>query len=237
MSSGIIIFARMSSKRLPGKPLIEIEGRTLLGRVIDRCKNIKTTNKIIIATSKKKNDDLISRFASKEGILCFRGDLADVSKRALDCAKKFNLKQFARICADRPFLDPKLIDELFQIHLKHKFDLTTNIQVKTYPSGLTSEIISINALEKMLLSTDKIYDREHVTSFFYKHPEFFYIYNKICPRKYDKEISLVVDTKEDLNKASFIARKIKDQKILPSTDKIIFYAKQWNMQQNSLNIK
>ena len=89
----------------------------------------------------------------------------------------------------------------------------------------------------MLLSTDKIYDREHVTSFFYKHPEFFYIYNKICPRKYDKEISLVVDTKEDLNKASFIARKIKDQKILPSTDKIIFYAKQWNMQQNSLNIK
>ena len=63
------------------------------------------------------------------------------------------------------------------------------------------------------------------------------IYNKISPNKYDKEISLVVDTQQDLNRAIFIARKIKDQNNLPSIDKIMLYAKEWYNEQTRLNYK
>ena len=41
MKVGAIIFSRMSSRRLPSKALIEINGRTLLGRVIDLTKLIE----------------------------------------------------------------------------------------------------------------------------------------------------------------------------------------------------
>ena len=50
MSRGVIIFSRMDSNRLPGKALIDICGRSLLGRVIDRAKNIKGAERIIVAT-------------------------------------------------------------------------------------------------------------------------------------------------------------------------------------------
>ena len=53
---GIIIFSRFDSQRLPGKALLDIEGRCLLGRVIDRAKLIKGTNEIIVATSNREID-------------------------------------------------------------------------------------------------------------------------------------------------------------------------------------
>lgn len=41
MKVGAIIFSRMSSKRLPGKAMIDISGKTLLQRVIERTKKIQ----------------------------------------------------------------------------------------------------------------------------------------------------------------------------------------------------
>ena len=51
MTIGAIIFSRFSSQRLPGKALIDIQGRELLGRVIDRSRHIKNIDEIIVATS------------------------------------------------------------------------------------------------------------------------------------------------------------------------------------------
>ena len=42
MNVGVIIFSRMDSKRLPGKALVEIGKRPMLGRVIDRANRIIT---------------------------------------------------------------------------------------------------------------------------------------------------------------------------------------------------
>ena len=46
---GVVIFSRMSSKRLPGKALMKINNRELLGRVIDRSRKIACDKKIIVA--------------------------------------------------------------------------------------------------------------------------------------------------------------------------------------------
>ena len=50
----------------------DIEGRPLLGRVIDRTKLIRGINKIILATSNRKIDNGISDFAESEGLEIFR---------------------------------------------------------------------------------------------------------------------------------------------------------------------
>ena len=93
----------MSSSRLPSKALIEINGRTLLGRVIDLTKLIEGVDKVVVATSTEIEDEPIRKFVENEDISLFRGNLKDVCVRALDVCNKYNFDKFVRICGDRPF--------------------------------------------------------------------------------------------------------------------------------------
>ena len=104
MKVGAIIFSRMSSKRLPSKALIEINGRSLLGRVIDITKLIEGVDDIVVATSNEIEDEPIKKFVSNEEVELFRGDLNDVCVRALDVCKKYNFDKFVRICGIDLFL-------------------------------------------------------------------------------------------------------------------------------------
>ena len=69
--TGAIIFSRYSSERLPGKALLDISGRCLLGRVIDRTKEIKGIKKSLLQLL-HKSDDQIEAFVQKEGVDIFR---------------------------------------------------------------------------------------------------------------------------------------------------------------------
>ena len=68
-----IIQARTGSNRLPGKILLEIEGKTMLEHMIERVSKSKKLDKIVIATTNKKNDDVIISLAKKLNVDYFRG--------------------------------------------------------------------------------------------------------------------------------------------------------------------
>ena len=140
-NSGLIIFSRLDSSRLPQKALKKIGKKTLLEHVIDRAKQVQGKKKIIIATSKRTIDDQIASFAKINSIDIFRGNYKDIVKRAYDCCQFFNLKKFARICGDRPFFEPKILNFLFN-HLGKKLDFATNNKIKTFPSGMICEILT-----------------------------------------------------------------------------------------------
>ena len=89
----------------------------------------------------------------------------NVLLRAIKCCEKFNFNGFARICGDRPFHSFKLLKRLISIHIDGKYDLTTNNQVKSFPKGLTAEIISLESLKKVCNLTNKSFDLEHITHF------------------------------------------------------------------------
>ena len=50
----LIIPARYNSKRLPGKPLIDIKGVPMLIRTYNQCKKVVPRSKIFVATDNKK---------------------------------------------------------------------------------------------------------------------------------------------------------------------------------------
>ena len=205
---GAIIFSRFDSTRLYGKALIDIEGGGLLGRVIDRAKSIKGVSKIVVATSNRKIDDAIYRFALSENVSTFRGSSSDVFERALDTCNKYKFDIFARICGDRQFLDYELISEEIKIIEKSNIDLVTTMFPRTYPPGLTTEIIKKELLERFDKKVLNQFDREHLTTYFYKNPEDIKIIN-IENRNYEsiKKIRLVVDNQDDLKRAKWIAKK------------------------------
>lgn len=171
---GIIVFARMNSSRLPGKMLMELGGRTLLERVIERARCVHPD--VVLATSQQPGDDVLAERASQLEIPVVRGGLDDVMARAVHAAREHELDAFARLCGDRPLFP---LDDMRRgltlmkeaIASGRKIDLVTTHAPRPVPAGLTTEIIRTGALADARLQTDEPRDLEHVTTWFYDHPE------------------------------------------------------------------
>lgn len=227
MKTGAVIFARMSSSRLPGKSLIDLQGRTLIGRIIDRTRKINTIDSVILATSDESTDNVLAEYAKAEGIGVFRGALNDVAGRALACAEAFDLDRFVRVCGDRPFMDPRLVDQMLEMQVKTECDLITNMAPKSFPPGLTVEVLMTDALKRVLNKTRNFEDREHVTRFIYSHPEKFSIENLSSISYFDERVSLVIDTQEDLDRARYIMSRLNHPIENASLTEIVRLAGEW----------
>ena len=206
---GIIIFARSSSRRLPNKVLKKICGQPLLKLIISRVKKSSQKYPIIVNTSSHKSDDKIIKFCKKEKINYFRGDLNNVFDRTIKCCKKFKLKSFVRINADRPYLDFKLISRMIYIFSKEKFDIITNQFPKTVPIGLACEVASSKLFFDLEKSKIKKSEQEHIFNFFYKNSKNYKIFNlkdKFLSKIKNKKFG--IDTESDLKKANLLCKKI-----------------------------
>lgn len=182
----------------------------IIERVINQLKKSKKITNILIATSKYKQDDDIENFCKSKKIKIYRGSLNNVASRFLEVSKFYKLKRFIRVSCDSPFLDHKLIDLGIDLSKKSNFDIITNVFPRTYPKGLSFEIIKKTILEKFLHKFSD-YDKEHVASFFYKNHKKFNIYNFFAPQNFSK-VNLCVDTGDDLkyvrrNYSKIISRK------------------------------
>ena len=148
---GCIIYSRMKSSRFPEKARFELEGISLLERVIQRTKKINNQKEIVLATSIDKSDDYICEIAKRNKISFYRGSLENVYERTIEILENFNLDYFARICGDRPLLDPFVHELAFNQCVREKLDLCSSLYPKILPAGLTVEVIST----KSFLSIDK----------------------------------------------------------------------------------
>ena len=171
-----IIQARMNSKRLPGKIMMEIRNKPILEILIERVRQCKTLDRIIIATTEQKEDDVIEEFCIKKKINYVRGSEKDVLSRHLLAAKETDV--IVRITSDNPLIDPAIIDKGVKIYLENEFDFVSNYvpPPRTFPDGMAVEIFSNNLLKEVNKKAKKPSEREHVTFFIWKQPEKFKIY-------------------------------------------------------------
>ena len=70
----VMIQARTGSNRLSGKVLSEIENKSMIWHVINRIKNIKSVQQIVLITTNEKSDQILLDIAKDEGIEGFAGD-------------------------------------------------------------------------------------------------------------------------------------------------------------------
>lgn len=173
----IMLQARMDSRRLPGKVMIHISGKPMIWHIINRLKNVKLADEIILLTTKKSSDDILIKIAEKNNILHYRGAINDVLTRYYNCAQKFSSNIIIRITGDCPLIDPLLVDQLIKFYQLHSYDYVSNTLKPTYPDGLDVEIFSFNTLQQLEKLTTKKSDREHVTSFIMKNKSHFKIFN------------------------------------------------------------
>ena len=227
MSTGVVVFARLDSTRLPRKALLDIGGRTLLARVLDRARAVAGVP-VVLATSDRPIDDPLAEAARAEDVVVFRGSVDDVAGRALACCEAFGFAVFARVCGDRPFHDPGLIEQLFEMQQRDNLDLATNALEKSFPPGLTAEVVAASALRRAMAKSNDREDREHVTRYFYRHPAEFRIGSLRPPAQRFPEVSLVVDTESDLARARWIAEQLPSPRHAAPMADVVRLASEWS---------
>jgi len=205
MPKGIgIIQARMGSTRLPGKSMKILGKKPILQHVIDRAKAAKTLDKIVLATSMAKENDILEELARESGIEVFRGPEEDVLGRFVLAGKKYNADIVVRICADNPLIAPEEIDRIVEHHIKTRADYSFNHIPKlnnNYPDGLGCEVMNFSILEEIHHLTSEKSHQEHVTEYIWDNKERYNIATvKAPPEITGPDIKLDVDTEEDLRK-------------------------------------
>ncbi len=170
-----IIQARMGSTRLPGKVLMRVLGKPLLEFQIERLARCRQFSKLVVATTEAKGDDAIADFCKAHGVACFRGSEDDVLGRYAGAAAACGAGVVARLTADCPLMDPDVVDRVFAAYAAANSEdaYAQNVLQRTYPRGLDTEVFSAAALRRAAAAAHDPYEREHVTPYLQRHPEFF----------------------------------------------------------------
>jgi glutamate-1-semialdehyde 2,1-aminomutase/spore coat polysaccharide biosynthesis protein SpsF len=170
-----IVQARMGSTRLPGKTLLPIEGRPMLWHVVTRVRRSAHIGQIVLATTRKDEDDVLAEFADTYGLSLYRGEENDVLDRFYQAAVAHRIDHIVRVTPDCPLHDPQVIDAVVSEYLRGDCDYASNTLTYTYPEGLDVEVFSFGALERAWKEARKPSEREHVTPYMRNHPEAFRI--------------------------------------------------------------
>ncbi len=214
MSVVCIMQARTGSSRLPSKILKEVCNKTILQHDIDRLLMSKKIDKLVIATTESKDDDIIIEIAKNNNIGYFRGSENDVLSRYYFAAKKYNAEVVIRVTSDCPLIDPVIIDNMvnkFEHKLEtEKIDYLSNKIKMTFPRGLDAEVFTFKALEKTYLEATQDFEKEHVTPYIYLNSDKFKI------ESYENEVDYsnyrwTLDTVEDFELIKNIYDNIYDE--------------------------
>ena len=197
MSANVILQARMSSSRLPGKVLMDVCGAPMLARQIERVSRAKTIDKIIVATSDRDDDQPVADLAASLDVPCVRGPLMDVLERFRLVAEQYPADHYVRLTGDCPLTDPGLLDDLIDFHIAGGFDISTLGAVRTFPHGLDAEVMTAEALFTAARECDDAYEREHTTPFLY-HREGRFKVGKLTQPVDESQARWTVDFPEDL---------------------------------------
>jgi spore coat polysaccharide biosynthesis protein SpsF (cytidylyltransferase family) len=162
-----IIQARTGSTRLPNKINLDLWGKTVLQRVVNRVSKSRHLETVVLAMPNTIVDSRTLREMDTPGYL---GRENDVLNRYWKCARQFNADIIVRITADCPLIDPHIIDRTIGFFLNRDYDYVSNrLERPGYPDGQDVEVFRMEALDLAEdFARDKS-DREHVTPYIKRH--------------------------------------------------------------------
>lgn len=211
MKIGATIQARTRSSRLPGKVLLPILGRPMLARQVDRIRQSRLIDEVVIATTDQPGDDAIEKLATELEVGCFRGSEDDVLSRVVKAIEAFGVELHVEFMADNPLPDPLLVDAIIGYYLKHRdtVDYVTNGLKTTYPPGMEVSVCPAEVLEDVSSRVHDASAREHVGVHIHQRPDLYRIQNLEAPPWLNRpDFHLEVDTQEDFEMVSAVVEAL-----------------------------
>ncbi len=193
MKIGFLVTARLKSSRFPFKIIKDLNGKTVVERIIDRAKQIHDIAEIVLCTSPNPQDSPLIEIADKNDISWFLGDEDDVLKRLLDAAKLHELDYFLGITADNPLFS---IDYSNMIIEQIKTGGHDFIKVHGLPLGAATYGMNVKALETVC-EIKTVVDTE-IWGYLINRPELFDIETIEVEKKLDRpELRFTLDYPQD----------------------------------------
>lgn len=135
-----IIPARYASTRFPGKPLIDIAGKSMIQRVYEQACSSQSLDKVVIATDDKRIMAEIERFGGE--YVSTRADHQSGTDRCAEVATKLSgYEVIINIQGDEPYIDPVQIDLLTSCFTDPEVKLATLIKKISDPEELFNQNI------------------------------------------------------------------------------------------------
>ena len=210
----------MGSERLPGKTLTTVAGRPLLGYLLDRLQACRSVREVVVATSNQPADDAVAEFCAARALRCVRGSHLDVAGRFTAVLAECPAEAFVRISGDSPLLDATVVERGVALFAHGDWDVVTNVMPRSYPPGQSVEVVSSSCFLEAYPRMAAEDELEHVTRYFYKHPDQFRILNFSAPVDYSG-ISLTIDTAEQLETFRRVVARMKRAPQDHSLDEVV----------------
>ncbi len=203
MKRVIIVQARMTSTRLPGKVLMDLGGRPMLAQQLRRLKRCRQADEIVVAMTTNAADDPIVALAEREGVRWFRGSEEDVLSRYVGAAREAKAEVIIRITADCPLIDPEESDRVIEVlvHNRERCDYASNVVRRMFPLGLDTEALYVDTLERVHRLARSSSAREHVTLFIWKEQPDLFLIHSVTDAEDNSDLRWTVDEQADLEMA------------------------------------
>lgn len=200
MIRALVVQARMTSTRLPGKVLLDLAGRPMLERQLERLARCAEIDEIVLAVTTNVDDEPLVELARRLDVRWHRGSEHDVLARYLGAAREAGADLVVRVTSDCPLIDPVEIDVVIAALQERRVrcDYASNILERRLPRGLDTEALWADVLERVGRMATSASAREHVTWFCHtERPDLFELHSVLRP--FDAEdLRWTVDTGEDL---------------------------------------
>jgi 3-deoxy-manno-octulosonate cytidylyltransferase (CMP-KDO synthetase) len=104
----VVIPARYGSTRLPGKPLVSLNGQPMIQRVYERAKSARRVHRVIVATDDDRIVKAVTSFGGEARMT--RPDHRTGTERVAEVAAHVEGEVFVNVQGDEPLLDPAAVD-------------------------------------------------------------------------------------------------------------------------------
>jgi glutamate-1-semialdehyde aminotransferase/spore coat polysaccharide biosynthesis protein SpsF (cytidylyltransferase family) len=179
MITAVVVQARMSSSRFPGKMLAQIAGFPLAVYVCKRAALAKRVDRVVLGTSEEASDDPLDEAVRAAGFKVYRGSLEDVLSRFAGAARSVGANVVVRVTGDCPLVDPPTLDRMLERFAVEECDYLSNVAPPTFPDGFDLEIMRMPALERAVREASPGHQREHVTPYLRENPRKFRLANHV----------------------------------------------------------
>ncbi len=105
-----VIPSRYASSRLPGKPLLEISGKTMVEHVYRRALASGIFFRVVVATDDRRVYEAVEKFGGD--VVMTSQDHPDGSSRVAEVARGIDTDYVVNIQGDEPMIDPRMLKEL-----------------------------------------------------------------------------------------------------------------------------
>jgi spore coat polysaccharide biosynthesis protein SpsF len=191
-----IIQARAGSSRFPGKVMYPLSGKPALGQTIASVLQALDRKRIYVATSLNPESAPVAAIAAENGVNFFQGDERNVASRFKSILESAPCEWFVRLSGDSPLIDYRIILSAAEL-LEDGLDIVTTASPRNYPSGMNVEIVRKSTYLSAYPSFTAPGHFEHVTTYFYEHPERFVIRGMSAIVSHPERYKFSFDTEQD----------------------------------------